>query len=158
MRAAPVPRWAMSLADLALLLLGFFILLHVTAGEKVRVADSIQAAFANEAPRVSYRFQANAGRLFEAGEARLTPPAREQLRTIGASAARANQSVSVESIGKDPATNRFDGWELAAARVAAVARAIEEGGLNEQRIDVAMPSSASERQPGGHRISVRIRR
>ena len=158
MRAPAAPRWALSLADLALLLLGFFILLHVTAGEKVRVTDSIQAAFADEVPRASVRFRVSANRLFEPGEARLTLAAREQLRAIGTSAAGANQRVSVESIGKDSATNRFDGWELAAARVAAVARAIEEGGLTDQRIDVAMPSSASERAPGGHRISVRIRR
>lgn len=158
MKAAPVPRWAVSLADLALLLLGFFILLHASTADRSRVTASIQTAFAAEAPRPSSRFQASAAGLFEPGEARLTPAARARMQAIGASAARSAQRVSIESVGKDGASNRFDGWELAAARVAAVARAVEEGGLAEQRIAIAMPSAASELQPGGHRISVRIHR
>ena len=158
MRAAPVPRWAVSLADLALLLLGFFILLHASTIDKSRVADSIHAAFGDEAPRASLRFEASAARLFEPGEARLTARAREQLQAIGADAAKSSQRVAIESSGKDEATSRFDAWELAAARVAAAARAVEEGGLAEPRIDIVMPSAASERQPRGHRIAVRVRR
>ena len=158
MRAAPVPRWAMSLADLALLLLGFFILLHASTIDKSRVADSIHAVFGDDAPRTTTRFEANAARLFEPGEARLTAPARDQLQAIGASAASSGQRVAIESRGKDAATSRFDAWELAAARVAAAARAIEEGGLAAHRIDISMPTTASERQPGNHRIAVRVRR
>lgn len=156
MKAAPVPRWAMSLADLALLLLGFFILLHVSTAEKLRVADSIRGAFGTEASAASARFEAPAARMFEPGEARLMPAARKRLRAIGIDAARADKRVVIESIGKDPAAHRFDGWELAAARVAATARAIQEGGVGDHRIDIAMPNARSEKVPGGHRISVRL--
>lgn len=157
MKAPPAPRWALSLADLALLLLGFFILLHASAVEKTRVADSIRGAFGAAAPDASASLAAPAAQLFEPGEARLTTAAHARLRALGAKAAKADKRVAIESAGKDPATHRFDGWELAAARVAAAARAVEAGGLPEQSIAISMPSSRSEQRPGGHRLSVRVR-
>jgi hypothetical protein len=52
----------------------------------------------------------------------------------------------------DPATRRLDGWELAAARVAAIARAVKAGGLNESRIEVVMPKMSG--RATGQRISL----
>ena len=157
MKAASVPRWAMSFADIALLLLGFFILLHVNQSEKSRVADSVRGAFGAKPADASERFDAAAARLFEPGEARLIPAARKRLQAIGATAARAGKRVEIESLGKDPASHRFDGWELAAARVAAAARAVEQGGLAERRITIAMPSARNEARADRHRVLVQIR-
>ena len=136
MKAAALPRWAISFADLALLLLCFFALLH--AGDARKVAAGARAAFSYESlpgPLLNER----AASLFEAHEARLLPAAHARLVGIGARAARAGGSLSVESDGRDPAAHRFDAWELAAARAAALARALNEGGLAEDRIDIVLP-------------------
>ena len=41
--------------------------------------------------------------------------------------------------GRAPAARRFDGWELGAARAAAVARALAGAGIRESDIEIVMP-------------------
>jgi len=152
MKAAGLPRWAISFADLALLLLCFFALLH--AGSARQVAAGARVAFSGEripAPLLEER----AASLFEPLEARLRPSAHARLLGIGARAAQAGRSLSVESEGRDPAAHRFDGWELAAARAAALARALNEGGLAEDRIDIVLPRRGQDRRARAQSLIVR---
>lgn len=140
--------WAISFADLALLLLGCFVILYSSRPEgAVRAAP--RAAVVAEAPSLDML----SASLFEEGEARLTPEARARLTALGGRAAGGRDRVSVVSVGRAAASRRFDGWELAAARTAAVARAIGEGGVAEDRIELTMAGGRAE---GGHRIRVRI--
>jgi flagellar motor protein MotB len=132
MRTA-VPRWAVSFADLALLLLAFFVMLQ--AGNARQVAAGARAAFSSEAP-AGQLIDAPASELFEPGEARLLPHARARLQGVGRTAAAAKRSLLVQSRGLDGSAKRFDAWELSAARSAALARALEEGGLRENRIEI----------------------
>jgi flagellar motor protein MotB len=134
------PRWLMSFADLCLLLLGFFVLLQARQNDAV-AAQSIRAAFgAVESGRLDvYR----AAALFEPGEAILRPNQSARLVLAGARAAKGGGRIRLESVGVEAATARFDAWELAAARTAAVARAIARGGLASDRIDITVaPVSA----------------
>jgi len=62
--------------------------------------------------------------------------------------------VRIESIGTDRNTSRFDGWELAAARAAAVARAIQAGGLSEQRIMISIPEMNGIAGRDGQHIAI----
>jgi flagellar motor protein MotB len=149
------PRWALSFADLCLLLLGFFILLHAQRAEPERVAEGVRAAFNGTTPTL-IRAQYRAAAIFLPGEAILRPAARRDLAKIGRDAARTGGAVRVESQGVDGGTRRFDSWELAAARAAAVARALREGGLPERRVTIAMPGGAVE--DGGQRIGVTVGR
>ena len=128
------PRWALSFADLCLLLLAFFVLLHARGGDGGGVADSMRSAFGEAAPSRARHYAA--GELFEPGEAVLKPQARARLEALGRSTKGA---IRISSTGLDPATHRLDRWELAAARVAAVARALRSGGLPEDRIELSMP-------------------
>jgi hypothetical protein len=86
--------------------------------------------------------------LFERGEAVLKPEALARFMAIG----RKGGSVRITSEGMDRGTRRFDAWELAAARVAAVARAVQAGGLSEGRIEVVMPQMSGPAM--GQRISI----
>ena len=147
MKAAALPRWAISFADLALLLLAFFVLLH--AGNARQVAAGARAAFAT-GPVAGPLLDADAAALFEPGEARLRPAARARLLTIGKSA---RGSVVVESVGRDPSASRFDGWELAAARAAAIGRALSQAGIAENRIEILLPRR--EEAPKGQRLTIR---
>jgi flagellar motor protein MotB len=139
MTSTHASRWMLSLADLALLLLGFFIMLYASDSSFSAVTEGARAAFLGR-PAAAPLLDAPAASLFEPGEARLKEAARERLLALG----RKAPAVTVESAGRDRAGNRFDSWELAAARAAAVARAVREGGVPEEKVRIVM---ASER-PG----------
>lgn len=150
MSALPVPRWAVSLADLTMLLLAFFVLLHAT--DERTLVTAAHAAFAGDAAGGPL-FEAPADSLFERGEARLKPEARLRVATAARRAGPAR--LAVESVGRPAAGSRFDGWELAAARAAALARALADAGVKESRIDIVMPPLRDRPQPPVQRLSVR---
>ena len=142
---ARTPLWLTSFADLALLLLAFFVMLQSTAGGDA--ANATRATLAGRAPDPRA-----AAQLFEPGEARLLATARAEFVALGEEAANDGAHVRIESRGFDAAGRRFDGWELAAARTAAVARAVETGGLSAARIEIAMIPNA---EPGrGQQLTV----
>ena len=137
MTPARSPRWLMSFADLCLLLLGFFVLLHARADGSAAAA-SVRAAFGGPAGSArSLDFAA--ADLFEPGEAVLRPAYAQRLEQFGRQIAPSHGRVRIESRGSDRATSRFDAWELAAARAAAVGRAVAAGGVSPERIDITLP-------------------
>ena len=85
----------------------------------------------------------------------------DMLAALGRKAAAAHGRATVRSTGADAATQRFDGWELAAARTAAVARALRSGGLDEKRIAIDLPAmdggAPGSGPGGGQRIGVLLR-
>jgi len=153
MKARAFPRWALSLADIMMLLLGFFVLLQ--AAKSSDVTAGARAAFSAE-PQQRALLATEAAALFESGEARLRPAARQHIARIGAAAAGEKRGLVVESHGRDPGARRFDAWELSAARAAALARALSEAGLAEDRVQVVMPGTV-EKEARGQRLLVRYR-
>lgn len=133
-------RWALSFADLCLLLLGFFVLMQARP-DRARLSASIKSAFAGHAPAT---IEQPANAWFEPGEAVLKPDARTALRAF----ARGADIVTVSSHGTEPKAARFDGWELAAARAAAVAREVQAAGIPEGRVNLAIDPGTG----GGQRI------
>ena len=135
MKAVPVPRWSISFADLLILLLGCFVMLHAIRAAEPRAEGS--------ADRTAGRVQADFGAvdLFEPGEARLTAEARTRLQALGRRSA--GRSVTVASRGLGEGGSRLDRFELAAARSAAVARALREGGVAEDRLDLRLDQGAA---------------
>lgn len=107
-------RWAISLADLLMLLLGFFVLLDASKTARAAQVASVSAAVAGVAPK---GLRVDAATLFADGEAMLT--ARAAAR-IGAIHGDTLVRVAVDR----HAQGRYDGWDLAAARAAAIARAL----------------------------------
>ena len=122
------PRWAISFADLGLLLLGCFVLLHAMESAKPKVAGS--AAIGE--PTSGYL----AADLFERGEARLTERGRALLAGLGR--ASAGRNVSIVSTGIGEGGSRLDRFELAAARSAAVARTLQENGVGEGSLSLSV--------------------
>lgn len=124
-------RWAISFADLCLLLLGFFVLLQASAGHRQDVVDGVSRQFGGP---VAQSDRLVAARLFQPGEAILTPAGIEAVRNIARRHRAGGERVELRSTGLDPATHRFDNWDLAAARVGAVARKLVEEGVARQSI------------------------
>ena len=137
-------RWALSFADLALLLLGFFVLLQARPDAN-HLSAGLRAAFG---ARADAALEAKANAWFEPGEAVLTP---EGHRVIGDFARNGGKSaLIVSSRGTEPNAVRFDGWELAAARTAAVARALSQAGVAQEQIAVAIDPATG----GGQTIQI----
>jgi flagellar motor protein MotB len=137
---AAVPRWAVSFADLVLLLLGCFVLLHAMEAQRPK-ADAARAPRA----AVPAGQLLAADSLFEAGEARLTEAARARLLAVAGALGGGRVTVSGRGVGE--AGPRLDRFELAAARTAAVARTLREGGIDETAITVRVDNAPSGR-PG----------
>ncbi len=153
MKGRSVPRWTVSFADLALLLLSFFILLH--AGSAREVAAAARAAFSSQTAAEPL-MEESAALLFEPGEARLRSDAKARLVGIGRAAVGGGRTLVVDSRGRDPAARRFDGWELAAARAAALARALNEGGIAEDRVRIVLPGGRGDEGVKEQRLIVRF--
>lgn len=144
-------RWAVSLADLSLILLTFFVLLRGV--EESTAVIAARSAFSTDTYDPILLHVPGAS-LFEPSEARLRSDARRQLRAIGARTARGSARLVVESIGQDASGRRFDAWELAAARAAAVAHALTDGGMPQDRIRIAMPPARTG-HPSAQTVTVR---
>lgn len=158
MSQVSVPRWAMSLADLCLLLLGFFVILYTGKADVHDIALATRGAFGSEDDDDAFVVQAEAAQYFEEGEARLTRDGRSRFLAIGRRAAALGRKVQIESVGKSAEAGRFDGWELSAARAASVARMVELGGVSSDRIDITMPPDRrTPPPPPGQQITVTTR-
>jgi hypothetical protein len=141
MTSARTPRWALSFADLCLVLLGFFILLHAQSGDRTRLAQGLRSAFGDTGDVSVRRHELAAAALFQPGEAVLTKAGERRILLLARS-------------GSDAGGQRFDRWELAAARVAAIARAVKAAGVPEPGIEVAIPAMDAKQK--GQRISIII--
>ena len=148
-------RWAISFADLIMLLLAFFVMLQAQSADRMKMMAGIRNAFGGEAG-VGDRVEgfAAAG-LFESGEAILKPAEPARFARIGAEAARAQQRIAITATGRDAGSARLDSWELAAARTAAIARAVRGGGMPENRIEIAIPTPRPGDPKTGLRIEIR---
>jgi len=156
MKPAATPIWTTSFLDLCLVLLGFFVMLHAVEGHRSELVAGLHRSFSDAAePRVEHHTITPAS-LFQSGEALFRPGLEARLVAIGRQAAASRAHVSIESVGIDPATNRFDGWELAAARTAAVARTIRSGGLGDGAIEIAIPGTGAAPSPGGQKITITV--
>lgn len=139
-RALPVPRWAVSFADLGLVLIGCFVMLHAMETARPK-ADATAALPVRE--HATTIFQAR--ELFEPGEARLLATA---VPTLQAEGGRwAGHPIRIVSRGAAEGSVRLDRFELAAARSAAMARALRDGGVSEGDIEIRVEAAeANTRQ------------
>jgi flagellar motor protein MotB len=140
MTALPVPRWAVSFADLILLLLGCFVMLHAMEAARPKAAPSPAAPVSELGAR--YR----TADLFEPGEARLNAGAQERLRA----AADGLERIRIVSRGTGEGSDRLDRFELGAARAAAVARVLRAAGAAEVAIEMNDAAAAG----GGQTIAL----
>lgn len=152
MNRLPLPRWAVSFADLVLLLLGCFVLLHAMEAARPKAGGAAPVA-ARTQPAAAPVRAFNASEVFQPGEALLLPEARAVLRAEGARLA--GQRVQILSSGTGEEGGRLDRFELAAARAAAIGRALREGGLAEGDIAISMGDSG---RPGAGQVITVARR
>lgn len=153
MKTPAQPRWLLSFTDLALLLLAFFIVLHVRQNEADRIVQGIGGALGPQSlhPRV-HGFAADS--LFEAGEAMLRPDAHILLDGAGKNW-KPGRKLIITSTGQSSASARFDTWDLSAARTAAIARHLSQSGIPADAIDVEMEPASPQKT--GQQIMIRFR-
>jgi hypothetical protein len=128
-------RWALSFADLSLLMLGFFVLLQANQSSRdVTLAGLSHYFGAIKAPRHA---DLAADRLFAPGEAMLSEAGHIQLLTAARPLVGGTEMLRIQSLGLAPGQHRFDRWDLSAARLGAVARALVDAGVAPDRIRIA---------------------
>ncbi|WP_420146332.1 flagellar motor protein MotB [Sphingobium sp.] len=134
--AARRNRWAVSFADLLLLLLAFFVLLQASGTRRDTMLSQVSQQFGGRAMQRGVELRA--ADLFQPGEALMTPAGRMRLSAVakrftGAGAASVGR-LEIRSEGSDRGRQRFDDWDLAAARLGAVARALRMDGIAQDRL------------------------
>ncbi|MBN8818233.1 MAG: OmpA family protein [Sphingomonas sp.] len=143
-------RWALSFADLCLLLLGFFVLLQANQATRDKALAGLGTYFgAIEAPR---QVDLTAGDIFEPGEALLNARGRAAVTKTAAAFASNNEIVQIQSIGIERGRYRFDAWDLAAARLGAIARALTAAGVPQARLRIVGLAEEADGQTPGHQI------
>jgi flagellar motor protein MotB len=125
-------RWAISFADLLLLLLGFFVMLQASGQRRDAMLVQVRQQFGGRAPAKATEIRAS--ELFLPGEALLTPAGEVRLAALAGRFASGRTRLEVSSQGTDPGRQRFDSWDLAAARLGAVARALKSHGVDRDRL------------------------
>ena len=75
------------------------------------------------------KFEWNAGDIFEAGEAMISGQGRTKIVALAEKMIGRNHSLAISIIGKSPASARLDSWEMSAARMASVGRALQAEGV-----------------------------
>ena len=139
-------RWALSFADLCLLLLGFMIIL-VARPDAAALSGGLRSAMGT----LGTRAEQPASALFDGGEAILNPNGRRFVSDFARSALTGQ--IRLTSHGTDAQSARFDGWELSAARLASVARALQAAHVPADRIALSMDGASG----GGQKIGLEAR-
>lgn len=152
--AARRNRWAISFADLLLLLLGFFVLLQASGGKRDAMLAQVSAQFGGKAVRRGIELRA--ADLFLPDEALLSPRGRARLAQI-AHDSGSQGSIELSSDGIDSSARRFDGWDLAAARLGAVARALRANGVAQHRLVIRGLDQAQDGPGEGQTIRIATR-
>lgn len=143
-------RWALSFADLSLLMLGFFVLLQANQGTRDEALAGLNNYFAGlQAPN---QVDLPAERLFSAGEALLSDAGRAQLAAAAAPFKPQKGIIRIQSLGLAQGEHRFDAWDLSAARLGAVARALVAAGISPDRIRIAGLAETDGKAPKGQTI------
>ncbi|MFN3799621.1 MAG: flagellar motor protein MotB, partial [Sphingobium yanoikuyae] len=111
--AARRNRWAVSFADLLMLLLGFFVLLQATGSQRRdAMLAEVSRQFGGRPARTAIELRA--AELFAPGEAMLTPQGQIRLRAAVRPYMQDDRMIELRSQGQDRARQRFDDWDLAA--------------------------------------------
>jgi len=127
-------RWAVSFADLLLLLLGFFILLQASGEKRDAMLAQVRQQFGGRA--VAKDMELRAAELFLPDEALLSDQGRAAVAKVAARLRSGSGRIDISSLGTDTARRRFDPWDLAAARLGAVARELKAQGLAGDRLRI----------------------
>ncbi|WP_066526957.1 flagellar motor protein MotB [Sphingobium sp. EP60837] len=127
-------RWAVSFADLLMLLLSFFILLQASGQKRDAMLAQVRQQFGGRA--IAKDMELHAAELFLPGEALLSDAGRVQLARVVAGLRPGRDVLDLTSEGTDPVRERFDEWDLAAARLGAVARELKGQGLRGDRLRI----------------------
>ncbi|MEC3912145.1 flagellar motor protein MotB [Sphingobium sp. CR2-8] len=127
-------RWAVSFADLLLLLLAFFVLLQASGSRRDAMLAQVSQQFGGRAMRQGIEIRA--AELFVPGEALLSDAGRTRLSSVARRFVREPGGLEIRSDGSDHGRQRFDDWDLAAARLGAVARALRMQGIAQDRLHI----------------------
>jgi flagellar motor protein MotB len=150
--AARRNRWAVSFADLLLLLLAFFVLLQASGSRRDAMLSQISQQFGGRAMRQGVALRA--ADLFVPGDALFSEAGRAQLSAVARRFVREPGRLEIRSDGSDRGRQRFDDWDLAAARLGAVARALRMDGVAQDRLLIRGLDQGDGKAGQGQRITI----
>lgn len=127
-------RWAVSFADLLLLLLAFFVLLQASGSRRDAMLSQVSQQFGGRPMQQGVDLRA--ADLFLPGEALLSDAGRARLSAVAKRFEHKSGGLEIRSDGSDRGRQRFDDWDLAAARLGAVARALRMDGIAQDRLRI----------------------
>lgn len=145
-------RWAISFADLLLLLLGFFVMLQASGQRRDMVLAQVRQQFGGRP--IPSGIEMRADDLFLPGEALLSDEGRAQLARVAMMQRTGTLRLELRSEGTGPARQRFDAWDLAAARLGAVARELKARGVPGDRLVIRGLDQSDGGTGKGQRIRV----
>ncbi|HUD93239.1 flagellar motor protein MotB [Sphingobium sp.] len=145
-------RWAVSFADLLLLLLAFFVLLQASGSRRDVMLAQVSQQFGGRA--MAQGMELRAADLFEPGEALLSAAGRARLAAVARDYVKRPGGVEIRSRGSDPSRQRFDQWDLAAARLGAIARALQGDGIAQDRLRLRGLDQAEDKPGQGQMIRI----
>lgn len=152
--AARRNRWAVSFADLLLLLLAFFVMLQASGSRRDTMLAQVSQQFGGRAMRQGVDLYA--AELFVPGEALLSAAGHARLSAVVRRFANQPGGLAIRSAGSDRGRQRFDDWDLAAARLGAVARTLRMNGIEQDRLTIRGLDQGDGRGGGGQRIYIAI--
>lgn len=126
-------RWVFAFADLSLLMIGYFVIMMNASPSLTDATIPLKSA-ENEGASISLRSKD----LFAEHEAMISDEGKSVIADFLVSNKVSNQRIKLSLNGWDPASERLDGWELAAARLAATGRVIREQGIEADSIHIGL--------------------
>jgi hypothetical protein len=116
-------------------MLAFFVLLQANQGNRAQTLAGLNSYFGVIA--APQQADLPAEQLFEPGEALLSEAGQVKLIKAAHPLVDSKNIIRIQSLGLAPGEHRFDAWDLSAARLGAVARALVTAGMPAERIMIA---------------------
>ena len=154
----PAQRTTVSFLDLALIMTGVMALIASVGDRHPAVAEALTESFGTQPTASVERIALPLATLFEPHEARLTRDGAAKIAALGGRAGSSEIGIAVP-VATETGTSRFNRWELAAARTAAIMRVLADQGIADSNMvpDLARPAAGERERERAREVMLTVR-